>query len=116
MIVPPYMLDTNIISDLICNPADKVAKHVTRIRDQGSVVSIITAAELRYGSAKAGSPRLLKRIEEILFRICPFPFDVPADSQYGGIRAELEELASQSAPMIFDCGACFSFGRYLDSS
>jgi len=90
LIVPLYMLDTNIISDLIRNPAGKVAKHIARIGDQGLVVSIITAAELRYGSAKAGSPRLLQRIEEILFRIRPLPFDVPADSQYGGIRAELE--------------------------
>jgi len=101
LIVPLYMLDTNIISDLIRNPAGKVARHIAKIGDQGLVVSIITAAELRYGSAKAGSPRLLKRIEEILFRIRPLPFDVPADSQYGGIRAELGAAGKPIGPNDF---------------
>jgi len=67
LIIPLYMLDTNIISDLIRNPAGKIARHIAKIGDQGLVVSITTAAELRYGSSKAGSPRLLKRIEEKLY-------------------------------------------------
>ena len=48
------------------------------------------AAELRYGCAKKGSPQLLRRVEEFLSEVPVLPFDVPADSEYGGIRAELE--------------------------
>jgi tRNA(fMet)-specific endonuclease VapC len=47
-------------------------------------VSIITAAELRYGAAKSGSARLLARVEAVL------PPDVPADAENGDIRASLE--------------------------
>ena len=53
-------------------------------------VSVIVAAELRYGCAKKGSPYLLRRVEEFLSEVPVLPFDVPADSEYGGVRAELE--------------------------
>ena len=48
------------------------------------------AAELRYGCARKGSPQLRRRVEEFLSEVPVLPFDVPADSEYGGIRAELE--------------------------
>ena len=55
------MLDTNIVSDLIKNPEGRVARRITEIGDEGLAVSIITAAELRFGVAKSGSARLLER-------------------------------------------------------
>ena len=48
------------------------------------------AAELRYGCAKSGSERLLKAVEDLLGEMTVVPFDVPADTEYGGIRAALE--------------------------
>jgi tRNA(fMet)-specific endonuclease VapC len=85
-----YMLDTNIISDLVRNPQGKAAKQITR-RGEGNIcTSIIVAAELRYGCAKSGSTRLLKAVEDLLAEMNILPFDVPADGEYGGIRAELE--------------------------
>jgi tRNA(fMet)-specific endonuclease VapC len=53
-------------------------------------VSIITAAELRYGAAKSGSARLLARVEAVLAQVPVLPPDVPADAEYGDIRASLE--------------------------
>lgn len=83
------MLDTNIASELIRNPAGLAAQ---RARAAGDTicVSIIVAAELRYGGAKKGSSRLLRKIEEFLSELPVLPFDVPADGAYGDIRAELE--------------------------
>jgi len=52
--------------------------------------SIIVAAELRYGCAKKGSPHLLARVEGLLETIPVLPLDIPADAEYGGIRAELK--------------------------
>jgi tRNA(fMet)-specific endonuclease VapC len=52
--------------------------------------SIIVAAELRYGCARSFSKRLLKAVEGLLGGIDVLPLDVPADSEYGGIRSELE--------------------------
>ena len=85
-----YMLDTNIISDLIRNPHGKAAKQVAKRGEQNICTSIIVAAELRYGCAKNGSARLLKGVEDLLAEIDTLPFDVPADVEYGRIRAELE--------------------------
>lgn len=85
-----YMLDTNIISDLIRNPKGKAAKRIARVGEDHICTSIIVAAELRYGCAKSGSSRLLEAVEHLLDEINILPFDVPADAEYGGIRAELE--------------------------
>ena len=86
----PYMLDTNIISDLVKNPQGKAAKRIAKVGEDNICTSIIVAAELRYGCAKSGSKRLLKAIEDLLGEIPVLPFDVPADDEYGGIRSELE--------------------------
>jgi tRNA(fMet)-specific endonuclease VapC len=85
-----YMLDTNIISDLIRNPQGKAAKRVAKAGEDNICTSIIVAAELRYGCAKSGSKRLLQAVEDLLGEISVLPFDVPADAEYGGIRSELE--------------------------
>ncbi len=85
-----YLLDTNIISDLIRNPNGQVAQHIARVGETAICTSIIVAAELRYGCAKKGSPVLLNKVESLLAEIPVFPLDVPADIDYGCIRAELE--------------------------
>ncbi len=85
-----YMLDTNIISDLIRNPQGRAAKRIAKVGEDNICTSIIVAAELRYGCAKSGSQRLLKAVEDVLGEISVLPFDVPADAGYGGIRAKLE--------------------------
>jgi tRNA(fMet)-specific endonuclease VapC len=85
-----YMLDTNIISDLIRNPQGRAAKRIAKVGDNNICTSIIVAAELRYGCAKNGSKRLLKAVEDVLGEIDVLPLDVPTDAEYGGIRSDLE--------------------------
>ena len=85
-----YMLDTNIISDLIRNPQGRAAKRIAKVGEDTICTSIIVAAELRYGCAKSGSKRLIKAVEDLLGEISVLPFDVPADAEYGAIRSELE--------------------------
>ena len=58
-----YMLDTNIISDLVRNPQGKAAKRVAKAGEDNICTSIIVAAELRYGCVKSGSKRLLKAVD-----------------------------------------------------
>ncbi|MDU7520889.1 MAG: type II toxin-antitoxin system VapC family toxin [Roseomonas mucosa] len=84
-----YMLDTNIVSDMIRNPTGTAARKVRAV-GAGVCVSIIVAAELRYGCAKKGSSRLLERVEAFLGAVPVMPLEVPADAKYGGLRAELE--------------------------
>lgn len=85
-----YLLDTNIISDLIRNPQGKAAKQIAKRGEKNICTSIIVAAELRYGCARNGSARLLKAVENLLAEIDTLPFDAPADVEYGRIRSELE--------------------------
>lgn len=88
-----YLLDTNIISDVIRNPDGAAARHIEQIGPKGIYTNIIVAAELRYGCAKKGSVKLLTRGEGILKTIPVLPLDIPSDIEYGGIRAELEAAA-----------------------
>ena len=92
------MLDTNIISDMAHNPQGKITARIAEAGPDAICVSIITAAELRYGCAKKGSAKLLAQIEAILESVQVLALDVPADTEYGGIRAELEAAGKPIGP------------------
>lgn len=83
-------MDTNIISDIIRSPDGPAARRIEQVGPKEIFTSIIVAAELRYGCAKKGSPKLLTRVEDILKTIPVLPLDIPVDAEYGGIRSELE--------------------------
>jgi tRNA(fMet)-specific endonuclease VapC len=83
------MLDANIVSDMIRNPAGRAAQRAGAPAES-VCVSAIVAAGLRYGCARKGSPQRLRRVQEFLSQVPVLPFDVPVDGEYGGIRAELE--------------------------
>lgn len=85
-----YLLDTNIISDLIRNPQGRVAERIAEVGEDNICTSIIVAAELRYGCAKSGSKRLLSAVEDLLDELPVLPFEAPADVDYGDIRTALE--------------------------
>lgn len=92
------MLDTNIVSDLVRNPQGRIFNKIVQFGSDRMCISIITAAELRYGCAKKGSAKLLAQVEAILDGIEILPLDVPADAEYGGIRAELEAAGKPIGP------------------
>ena len=74
----PYLLDTNMISDLVRNPQGKVAARIAQVGEKSVCTSIIVAAELRYGAAKRGSPRLLAQVLTVLGALEILPFETPA--------------------------------------
>src|SRR3546814_583938 len=92
------MLDTNIVSDLVRNPLGVVFDRIAEVGGDAVCISIITAAELRYGCAKRGSAKLLYQVEAIMEGLDILPLDVPADTEYGGIRAELEAAGKPIGP------------------
>jgi len=85
-----YMLDTNIVSDLVRNPQGEVARHIAAVGEAHVCTSIIVAAELRYGATKKGSRRLTVQLEAVLGALDILPFDAPADATYGLLRTQLE--------------------------
>lgn len=85
-----YLLDTNIVSNLVKDPHGRVADRIRAIGEQNICTSIIVAAELRYGTTKKASPRLTVQVEAVLGAIDTLPLDSPADEIYGSIRTQLE--------------------------
>jgi len=58
-----YLLDTNVVSDLVRHPQGRISEHICEIGEAQICTSIIVAAELRYGATKRGSPRLATQLE-----------------------------------------------------
>jgi tRNA(fMet)-specific endonuclease VapC len=87
---PRYLLDTNIVSDLVRNPQGRVTQRIREVGEAQVCTSIIVAAELRYGAAKSGSPRLAAQLKAVLGALEVLPFEAPADAAYGVLRARLE--------------------------
>jgi tRNA(fMet)-specific endonuclease VapC len=85
-----YLLDTNIVSDLVRNPQGRIAQHIRKIGEGQVCTSIIVAAELRYGAAKKQSARLTAQLQAVLGAIEVLPLEAPADTTYGALRARLE--------------------------
>jgi tRNA(fMet)-specific endonuclease VapC len=85
-----YLLDTNIVSDLVRRPQGRIAQHIREVGEAQVCTSVIVAAELRYGVAKKGSQRLTTQLEAVLGVLEVIPFEAPADQAYGLIRVRLE--------------------------
>jgi tRNA(fMet)-specific endonuclease VapC len=85
-----FLLDTNIVSDLVRNPRGKVAARIAEIGDANVCTSIIVAAELRFGATRRKSPRLTAQLEAVLGALDVLALETPVDTVYGVIRASLE--------------------------
>jgi tRNA(fMet)-specific endonuclease VapC len=88
--MPSYLLDTNIMSDLIRNPSGVVAKTIAQVGETSLATSIIVASELRFGPLKRGSAKLTAQIDAVLDALTILPFEPPADAYYAQIRSALE--------------------------
>ena len=109
-----YILDTNIVSELARNPHGAVTRRIAEVGPDAICISIIAAAELRYGCAKKGSPKLMAQIEAILGSLQVLALDVPADAEYGGIRAELEAAGKPIGPNdLFIAAHAYALGAVL---
>lgn len=84
-----YLLDTNIVSDLVRRPQGRIAEQIREVGEAQVCTSVIVAAELRYGAAKKGSERLTAQLDAVLEALDILPFETPADAVYGLVRARL---------------------------
>ena len=85
-----YLLDTNVVSDLVRAPRGRAADCVRTVGESEVCTSIIVAAELRYGAAKKSSTRLSWQLEMVLRALSVVALEPPVDATYARIRAELE--------------------------
>ncbi|MES2337884.1 MAG: type II toxin-antitoxin system VapC family toxin [Pseudomonadota bacterium] len=84
-----YLLDTNIISDVVRRPTGLVAQRIARIGEHRIAISIISAAELRFGVENVRSERLARQVEAVLATLAVLPFGDPGDVHYARIRTDL---------------------------
>jgi len=96
--MPRYLLDTNIISELVRNPLGKIRDHIAEVGEKSICTSIIVAGELRFGARKKGSKRLSSQLEVILSAIEIIPFEEPFDRQYANLRCALEIAGTPIGP------------------
>jgi tRNA(fMet)-specific endonuclease VapC len=87
-----FLLDANVVSDLVRNPRGPIARHIARVGQEQVCTSIIVAAELRYGAAKKGSAQLSRRVDGALQRLDVIAIEPPVDAVYGELRARLEKI------------------------
>lgn len=81
-----YLLDTNILSDLVRQPQGAVARRIAEAGEETICTSIIVAAELRFGAEKSDSKKLGDQVDLILSAIEILPLESPADREYGKLR------------------------------
>jgi tRNA(fMet)-specific endonuclease VapC len=89
-----YLLDTNILSELVRHPGGQVARRIAEVGEGNICTSIVAAAELRYGGAKKSSARLIAQIEAVLGAIEILSLESPVDSAYGDLRVHLERAGT----------------------
>lgn len=89
-----YLLDTNIVSDLVRQPQGRVAERIRQVGEAQVCTSIIVAAELRYGAIKKASQRLTDQLDAVLAALDVLPFEAPAEVAYGHIRSQLERAGT----------------------
>jgi tRNA(fMet)-specific endonuclease VapC len=85
-----YLLDTNIISDLMRNRGGKCAARLAEAGSENVCTSVVVACELRYGVAKKRSAELSRRLHAVLGAMDVLPFEPPADVAYAQHRTKLE--------------------------
>jgi len=91
-----YLLDTNIISDLVRRPDGTVATRFVHIGEDSICTSIVVAAELRYGATKSNSKQLSERVGLLLSALETLPLEPPGDQRYAEVR---HHLATQGTPI-----------------
>lgn len=69
-----YLLDTNIVSDLVRRPQGRIAQRMHQVGEAAVCTSIVVAAELRFGAAKKASARLTAQLDAVLGAIEILPW------------------------------------------
>lgn len=83
------MLDTDISSYIIKRRPESLLSRFEKHAEQ-LCVSVITAAELRFGAEKAGRPKLAELVEAFLERLSIVDWTDGVNHHYARIRSALE--------------------------
>jgi tRNA(fMet)-specific endonuclease VapC len=98
-----YLLDTNIISELMRDAggaaAGRFRQHLTGSGEVQVVTSIVVQCELRYGLRKASSPRLLQAYALQMAQLPVLPLDGLVVEHYANLRNSLASVGKPIGPL-----------------
>jgi tRNA(fMet)-specific endonuclease VapC len=104
--MPLYLLDTNIVSYLLKRTPGGVRDHMEQKPPDSIAISAVTAAELRFWSARrTDQPRFRVHIEDLLLRVPTLPWDASAAAAYGQMKAELFRIGRPLAELDLQIAA-----------
>jgi tRNA(fMet)-specific endonuclease VapC len=104
--MPVYLLDSDVLSDMMRNPRGPAALvFESKATEPGTrmLTSIIVACEMRYGAAKRGSTALAQRVNRALASVEVVALSSGADAAYATLRSDLErkgQLIGQNDMLI----------------
>jgi tRNA(fMet)-specific endonuclease VapC len=93
-----YLLDTNVLSELIRQPSGAVQRRIALCGEETICTSIVVACELRFGAQKRGSPLLCSKVDQVLANIEVLPLDTGVDRDYAILRFILEKSGTPIGP------------------
>lgn len=97
-----YLLDTNIISNMMREPAGRATQRFAEIarRDlgQGVVTSTVVLCELQFGLRRIPNPRLSAALDRILTGVNVIALDADVVPHYAQIRTSLEAQGQPIGP------------------
>lgn len=93
-----YLLDTNVVSDLVRSPKGQVAGRIAEVGEASVCTSIVVAAELRYGAEKSESKQISERVELLLSALEILALEPPADRYYGRLHHHLTQQGTPIDP------------------
>ena len=91
--MPIYLLDANILSDMMRNPRGQTARTFERKAHELETrltTSIIVACEMHYGAVRRGSTSLAQRVDRVLASVEVMSLPAGAEETYATLRADLE--------------------------
>ena len=88
------LLDTNIVSDILRDASGAAATRLERCPPGSTVLSIIVAAEIRFGLVRKSAFARAARFKQLLGQLSVAPFDELADRKYAELRAALERAGT----------------------
>jgi tRNA(fMet)-specific endonuclease VapC len=93
-----YMLDTNILTDIVRDPDGEAARQFAGLGSQEVCISVVVSSEVLFGLARKAGTRATARIVAMLATLQVMPFEPPADAVYAELRAELAKRGRGLTP------------------
>jgi len=98
--MPPNMLDTDTVSDLVRRKTPAPAVRVAAASPEHLCISAVTRGELLYGlKLKGGAHRLAQLVDQFLLRVQCLPWDEAAATHFASIAADLHKAGTPIGSM-----------------